>query len=56
MVVADRVRTTGKKNARKNGDVQTECVLVPKAVIRGKLYVAQPEIGAAARRLIEARG
>jgi hypothetical protein len=30
--------------------------LVQKAVFRGKLYVAQPEIGAAARRLIEARG
>jgi hypothetical protein len=56
MVVADRIRTTWKKKARENGNVKTECVLMQKAAFGGKLYVAQPEIGAAGRRLTKARG
>src|SRR5690348_8688704 len=56
MVIADRVRATGKKNPGKKGDVETKCVLVQKAVFCGKLYVAHPESGAAGPGLIKARG
>lgn len=56
MVIADRVRTTGKKSTRKNGHIEAKCVLVQKPVFCGKLYVADPGTSATGDRLIKAGG
>src|SRR6202161_4534855 len=50
VIVADKVRTAWKEDAREEADVEPEPVLMKKTVLGGELDVAPTEVGAAADR------